>query len=132
MDNIEIKKLFKKRELLKIDDIKNHKIKPNKGYDKGGFYMILNTKINTCYIGKSINFYSRLKNNLHKSCNKTNIDLALKSNISDFEFYLIATYKELSINFFNRKLETIYEHRLISEAINNNFNIYNSIHYGHI
>lgn len=128
----EINLLFENKKLLSIKDIYSYKIKPIKGYENGGFYMILNKENNTCYIGKSIDFYSRLKIHLYKSHNKTNIDIALKSNVHDFEFYLIATYKELGINFFNRKLETIYEHRLMTEASNNKFNLYNSIHYGHI
>lgn len=127
-----ISELFDNKILLSIDKIINHKIKSNRDYSNGGFYMIVNTKINTCYIGKSINFLSRLKTHLYKSHNKTVIDLALKDNINDFEFYLLATYKELGINFFNRKFEIIYEHRFISESLRKGYNTYNSVHYGHL
>jgi len=96
-----------------LEEILNYKIKYNKDYSKGGFYLIKNTLNNKCYIGKSINYMSRLKQHTYKSNDKTIIDKELNLNIKSFKFYLISEYNEFGINFFNRKLETIIEHRYI-------------------
>ena len=118
------------KEIL-IDEILSHKIKPNKDYSRGGFYLIKNVSNNKCYIGKSINYKSRLKQHLFNSNNKTLIDKELKLNINNFKFYLISEYKEFGINFFNRKLETLIEQKYIKEFNTINPNGYNLRTYGH-
>ena len=96
-----------------LDQILSYKIKENKDYLQGGFYLIQNTVSGKKYVGKSINYMSRLKQHTFKSANKTLIDIDLNLNISEFKFYLIKDYAELEINFFNRKKESIIEQEFI-------------------
>ena len=119
------------KEIL-LNDILKHKIKPNKSYKYGGFYLIKNVENNMCYIGKSINYMSRLKQHIYKSNDKTIIDRELNINIDNFRFYLISDYYENKINFFNRKLETLIEQKYISEFNTIYPNGYNIRVYGHI
>ena len=100
---------------IKLNEIKSYKVKRANDYSKGGFYLIIDIETNKKYIGKSIDYLSRLKQHLYKSSNKTLIDLELKKDISKFRFYLLHKYSEFNINFFNRKLETIIEQKLIKE-----------------
>lgn len=116
-----------------IEQILSYKIKPRKDYSYGGFYLIKNIVSGKCYVGKSIDYMARLKQHTFKSKSKTMIDAALKNEgFENFEFYLLATYQELDINFFNRKLETVIEHRLITKYKSNYPIGYNERHYGHI
>lgn len=123
---------FENPEKINIEDVIKYSIKRNIDYKKGGFYFIVNKNENKCYIGKSINYMARLKQHLYPSNERTNIDIELKNSLEKFEFYLLAKYSDLDINFFNRKLETIIEHRFISIALSNNYKIYNTNHYGHL
>ena len=84
------------------------------------------------YIGKSIDFMGRLKSHLYPSSTKTKIDIALKSDIFNFSFFVIDTYENCEINFFNRFLETQTEHRLITKHKSYNPHGYNTRHYGHL
>lgn len=123
---------FENPEKINKEDILKHVIRTNKGYSKGGFYLIVNRYENKCYIGKSVNYMSRLKQHLYPSSNKTAIDIELNKYPDKFEFYILAKYEDLNINFFNRKLESVIEHRFITIALNNNHEIYNSLYYGHL
>ena len=123
---------FENPSKIKIEDILEYSIKGSTDYKKGGFYLILNKTENKCYIGKSINYMARLKQHLYPSNKRTNIDVELKNSLDKFEFYLLAKYSDLDINFYNRKLETIIEHRFISTALCHNYKIYNTRHYGHL
>lgn len=117
---------------IPLIDILNHKIKYNRNYLFGGFYMIENRINGKKYIGKSINYMSRLKQHTYKSKSKTIIDLELKEDLNNFRFYLISTYVELNINFFNRNKETEVEQSLITENKTNYPNGYNVRYYGWI
>lgn len=123
---------FNSFEQIEINSIKTYKIKTQKDYLKGGFYMIKNKKNQKCYIGKSIDYMARLKQHTYNSNNKLIIDKELKKSLDDFDFFLLIKYKDVGINFFNRKLETIIEHRLIN--IKNSIIPfgYNNRHYGYI
>jgi hypothetical protein len=123
---------FENPEKIKIEDILKYSIKRSTDYKEGGFYLILNRTENKCYIGKSINYMARLKQHLYPSNKITNIDIELKNSLDEFEFYLLANYLDLDINFHNRKLETIVEHKFISTALFHNYKIYNTRHYGHL
>ncbi len=104
---------------IKKTDILNYKCnlkyRKTDDYSKGGFYMIRHLNSGKSYIGKSIDYMARLKQHTYNSNKKTNIDVALKVNIDEFEFYLVFDYKVFGINYFNRKLETIIEQKLIHE-----------------
>ncbi len=117
---------------ISVDEIKSYSIKRNLDYSKGGFYMIKNINSNKAYIGKSKNYMQRLKQHLYKSSKKSLIDIDLKSDIVNFKFFLIFTYSELNINFFNKKNEIIFEHRLITKYKSNYPFGYNISHYGHL
>ena len=118
--------------IIDVNDILNHKIKKNKDYSNGGFYLIENKITKKYYIGKSINYLSRLKSHLFKSSNTLLIDKELNTYSLDcFNFYLLLSYKELDINFFNRKLETITENKLIREYKTYIPYGYNIKYYGH-
>lgn len=119
------------KEIL-INEILLHKIKPNKDYSKGGFYLIKNFKNNKCYIGKSINYMSRLKQHLFNSNNKLLIDKELNLDVNNFKFYLISEYNEFGIDFFNRRFETLIEQKYIKEFNTIIPNGYNIRTYGHI
>jgi hypothetical protein len=115
---------------ISIDSILSSK-PLKKDYSNGGFYLIIGDE-NDFYIGKSIDYMYRLKVHSYKSSDKLNIDKKLNDGFDLFNFYLILTYNEIGINFFNRKLETVIEHRLISEAKKIFTKTYNKQHYGHI
>lgn len=118
---------------INIDSILSYKIRYRDGYSLGGFYMITDLKNNKSYIGKSTDYMARLKQHTFPSSNKTEIDRAIKQfGINNFKFFLIHTYTELGINFFNRKMETVYEHRLITNYKTFTPYGYNNRHYGHI
>jgi hypothetical protein len=117
---------------INIDNILSYKIKQVKDYNKGGFYLILNTRTNKKYIGKSIDYLSRLKQHLYKSNNRTLIDIELKKSISDYKFYLLHTYNDFDINFFNRNKSTIIEQKLIKEKKSYYPNGFNVAYYEHI
>lgn len=117
---------------IPLQEILNHKIKDNRNYLSGGFYMIENKINGKRYIGKSINYMSRLKQHTYKSKSKTIIDSELKKGLHDFRFYLISTYLELDINFFNRRKETEIEQSLITENKTDYPNGYNVRCYGWI
>jgi predicted GIY-YIG superfamily endonuclease len=51
---------------INIENILSYKIKQVKDFNKGGFYLILNTRTNKKYIGKSIDYLGRLKQHLYK------------------------------------------------------------------
>lgn len=123
---------FENPEEISISDINNFKCKTNKDYTLGGIYMIVNKNKNICYIGKSINYMLRLKQHIYPSSNKTNIDIALNEGVDLFDFYVLSKYVDTGINFFNRKYESILEHRFISTALEYNYSIYNTIHYGYL
>ena len=101
-------------------------------YSKGGFYMIKHIKSGKSYIGKSIDYMARLKQHTYISNKQTTIDVALKGNLNEFEFYLIFDYKVFNIDYFNRKLETIIEQKLIQEYKTYTPNGFNVRYYGHI
>lgn len=123
---------FENPEKIEINTIKTYKIKSKTDYSKGGFYMIKNKINNKCYIGKSIDYMARLKQHFYHSSNSLIIDKELNKSFDDFEFFLLVKYKDVGINFFNRKLETIIEHRLIKK-INSIVPLgYNNRYYGHI
>ncbi|MDC1265660.1 GIY-YIG nuclease family protein [Flavobacteriaceae bacterium] len=124
---------FKNPEMISLYDILNYKIIDNRNYNHGGFYMIKNKSNNKIYIGKSINYMSRLKQHLYLSANKTEIDLALNNGSYLVEFYLLLKYSDLGINFFNRKLETIIENTFINIALSYlPEKGYNKAYYGHL
>lgn len=100
---------------IHLNTIITYKVKKPKDYSKGGFYLILDTKTNKKYIGKSIDYLARLKQHLYTSNKSTLIDKELKKDVTIFKFYLIHKYSEFNIDFFNRKLETKIEHKLIKE-----------------
>ena len=98
-----------------LSDILVYKIKPIKGYYLGGFYMIENTQNGLKYVGRSIDYMARLKQHIKIHKPKTLIDIALKSDLHQFKFYLISTYNKHSIDFFTRNLATKIENNLISK-----------------
>ncbi len=106
--------------MIKIDlsEILSYKNQAKRGdYSLGGFYMIKHKTTGMAYIGKSINVIKRLKQ--HHSLAISNrgiyIDQEMHGNIQNFEFYILSFYKDIGINFFNRKLETSYEQDYIFE-----------------
>ena len=118
---------------INIEDISSYKIKYRKGYSLGGFYLIVNMLNNKGYIGKSMDYMARLKQHTYKSSNKTEIDKAINEfGIYNFKYYLLDDYIRLDINHFNRKLETIYEHRFITKFKTFYPLGYNIRHYGHL
>ena len=117
---------------IPLEEILNHKIKDNRNYLFGGFYMIENKINGKKYIGKSINYMSRLKQHTYFSKSKTLIDLELNKDLNSFKFYLISTYVDLEINFFNRRKETEIEQGLITKNNANYPNGYNIRYYGWI
>lgn len=117
---------------ISINNILSYKIKKSNDYSKGGFYLILNTENNKKYIGKSIDYLARLKQHLHKSNNRTLIDIELKKGINNYKFYLIHSYNEFNINFFNRNKTTIIEQKLIKEIKSYYPNGFNIAYYEHI
>jgi len=123
---------FENIEEITLDSILKTKIVRRRNYNDGGFYMIINLSNNTYYIGKSKDYMSRLKQHLYNSSKTTNIDIALKNKDFNFKYFLLAKYTDIGINFFNRKLETIIEHRFISLLKSKGLLIYNKSHYGHI
>lgn len=123
---------FENTEEITLDSILKTKIVYRRDYNNGGFYMIINQSNNTYYVGKSKDYIARLKQHLYDSSKKTNIDIALKNKDFNFKYFLLARYTDIGINFFNRKLETIIEHRFISLLKNKGLLIYNKSHYGHI
>ena len=123
---------FENPEKIKPNLILSYKISPNKDYSRGGFYMIINRVTKMIYIGKSIDYMARLKQHLYLSSNKTLIDKELNYNPDLFDFYLLAKYEDIGINFFNRKLETVIEHRFIGKANSLYPNGYNNTYYGHL
>mgnify|MGYP003534834571 FL=1 len=94
--------------------------------------MIKNIKTNKSYIGKSIDYLARLKQHLYKSSSKNPIDSELKINLNDFKFYLLGRYVDYDINFFNRKLEIIIEHKFIKTHQSYYPSGYNISYYEHI
>jgi len=117
---------------INIENILSYKIKQVKDFNKGGFYLILNTRTNKKYIGKSIDYLGRLKQHLYKSNNRTLIDIELKKSISDYKFYLLHSYNDFDINFFNRNKSTIIEQKLIKEKKSYYPNGFNVAYYEHI
>jgi predicted GIY-YIG superfamily endonuclease len=115
-----------------LSDILVYKIKPIKGYSLGGFYLIENTQNGFKYVGRSIDYMARLKQHIKIHKPKTLIDIALKSDLHKFKFYLISTYNEHSIDFFTRKSATTIEHNLISKYDTFNPKGYNNVYYGHL
>lgn len=116
----------------KIDKelLNNYKVKGVSNYDNGGFYMIKYNK--NAYIGKSIDYLSRIKSHFQISSNKTRIDVELNNNGDFYESFLLAKYSDLGINFHNRKLETIIEQTFIQIAIHKELNMLNDRIYGHL
>lgn len=86
-------------------------------YSFGGFYLITDNENNNLYVGKSIDVMLRLKNHIYnaKRQNGLNIDLHLSNKPELFKYFIIESYINLKINFFNRKLETIYENTFINK-----------------
>lgn len=123
---------FENPEKIKPNHIYSYKIRKSRDYSKGGFYMIVNRITKMIYIGKSIDYMARLKQHLYQSSNKTLIDKNLKKNPELFDFFLLAKYEDIGINFFNRKLETIIEHRFIGIANSIYPKGYNNTYYGHL
>lgn len=115
---------------INILDIYSCTIRYSRDYSLGGFYKIESDS--NIYIGKSKDFMGRLKQHTFKSSNKTRIDKDLKINLEYYKYYLILDYKSQSINFSNRKLETILEQTFIKLANSSNKNILNDRVYGHI
>ncbi len=117
MNNESIKKVYDLKEVL-FSDIMKYKTERRSGdYSLGGFYLILDTKNNKGYIGKSVNVLKRLKSHYYKSNNNKGliIDLSMHDRVTEFRFFIIYTYLNLGINFFTRKLEQVYEHTLIGK-----------------
>ncbi len=118
-----------------IDDIlKYRQIRSSHSdYRFGGWYLIVNTKNNKSYVGKSIEYMARLKQHLKIKNPKTIIDNQIKDNgINSFRFFLIKKYSEMNIHFHNRKLETIIEHTYINKLNTNYPNGYNIAYYEHL
>lgn len=106
------------REEVSVYNMLKYKTENKTGdYSLGGFYLIFDTINNKGYIGKSINTINRLKSHYYNAINNKGIaiDISMHNRISDFRFYIIDTYVNLGINFFNRKLEQVYEHALIGK-----------------
>lgn len=118
---------------ININDIISYKVKYRRGYSLGGFYLIVNMLNNKAYIGKSMDYMARLKQHTYKSNNRTEIDKAINEfGINSFKYYLLDDYVRLDINHFNRKLETIYEHRFITFHKTFHPHGYNQRYYGHL
>lgn len=132
LDNIDFNKYFAKIRKIYHQDIISSRASKRGDYNKGGFYMILNKRDGIVYIGKSVNYLFRIRQHLRPSVNKSVIDFLLKNENIKFEFYLLMDYKELGINYNNRKLEVIIEDRLITLAKEKFNGVYNIKHYGHL
>jgi len=101
-------------------------------YRYGGWYLIYNRKTNRGYVGKSIEYMFRLRQHLLIKNPKTLIDIELKANPDDFDYFLIDSYANKEINFFNRENEMIIESALIGK-FKTNFPLgYNNRHYEHV
>ena len=103
---------------INLNDIISYKQKKksHSDYTYGGWYMILDKNNNNKkYVGKSIEYMFRLRQHLNVNNPKTLIDVIIKDKgVSNFSFYLLKSYKELNVNFFNRKIEYKVEKQLIT------------------
>lgn len=123
---------FENPEKISPKEIQSCNGRKSRSYIEGGFYMIKNTVNGKIYVGKSMNYLARLKEHQYPSSNKSLIDIDINNKDMKFEYFLLAKYKDLGINFFNRELETIIEHRFITIAGSTNPHGYNRRHYGHL
>lgn len=121
---------FENPEIITLEDILSYTFKRVNNYEKGGFYMI--ESYQNIYIGRSKDFMYRLRQHTYKSTVKTKVDIELNKSIGEYKFYLLANYKAFSIDFFNRKLETIIEQTFIAIALNKGKNILNDKIHGHL
>lgn len=106
----------------------------SRGYLDGGFYMIKNIKSDMIYIGKSRDYIFRIKEHILLSKRNSGIfvDKSMYGKLEDFEFYLIAKYLDLGINFFNRKLEFEIERQLVINYSCSFPRGYNKTYYEHL
>lgn len=104
---------------IKYNEILSYKTKrKNRGdYSLGGFYLIKDNENNNIYVGRSIDVLLRLKRHIYDSKRKSGlkIDLHLSINPESFKYFIIESYINLNINYFSRKLETIYENTFINK-----------------
>jgi len=101
---------------INIEEIVSYrqKKKSHSDYSLGGWYMIVDDSNGKKYIGKSIEYMFRLRQHLFIKNPKTLVDGIIKDKgMYNFSFYLIKEYNSLKINFFNRKLESKIENKLI-------------------
>jgi len=107
------------------------KIKNN---DFGCVYAIKNIVNGKYYIGQSYKFLNRSKAHVYNAIRNKGIlvDMEMNKNILDFVFIVLITYDELGVNFHNRKIRTITEHKLINEYNSLFPNGYNKTYYGFI
>lgn len=83
-------------------------------YSNGGWYLIERKCDGKKYIGKSIEVLHRLRQHTSQSNPKTDIDTSiLELGVDSFRYYVIDTYKNYGIDFFNKELETVIENELI-------------------
>lgn len=114
------------------EDILSYKTlkKSHSDYTYGGWYLIKCICSGKMYIGKSIEYMSRLRQHIKIKNPKINIDKEIKENgIDNFKFYLVLEYSFFDVTFSNRKIEQKIEHRLISFFNTKHPTGYNISHY---
>lgn len=121
-------------EILLNEIISYKKAKCNRCYTYGGIYLIYDTLNNKYYVGKSIEYMQRLKSHYNNSLRNSGIyiDKCMHNRLNDFKFYILATYKELKINFFNRYEEIITENAFINTYQSLYPKGYNKTYYGYL
>lgn len=94
--------------------------------------MIYFDDTNEFYIGKSIDYMGRLKSHLRDSNNDLEVDKTLTNRKGNCSLYLLMSYSNTNLNFFNRKYETIIEQTFINIAMQKQISTLNKKIYGHL
>jgi len=103
---------------VSISDFRNYTQKRlgHWDYNYGGWYLIVRKSDQKSYVGKSIEILHRLRQHISKKNPKTHIDKCINNDGAEqFKYFIIDTYKNYDIDFFNRSLETVIENELIRD-----------------
>lgn len=104
---------------ISLEEIKSYKIPYifNHPKENGGFYMMIDNEFNKAYIGKSQDVYARLKQHyiLSIRAKGLHVDKVMHNRHDGFTFLFLESYLNLGIDYYTKKLETVYEHTLIGK-----------------
>lgn len=102
-----------------LNDIISYTVKNRRygDYSMGAFYLITDENKKPLYVGKAICLMERLKSHYYylKRDKGLAVDRYMYLHQDRIRFFIIDTYKNIGIDFFNRKLESIIEHTYIGE-----------------